>query len=53
MQMQLQLKRTFKRRALRRINEIIPKCAFKSAEEKVRELRLIKDEKELSILREA
>ena len=53
MQMQLQLKRTFKRRALRRINEIIPKCTFKSAEEKVRELRLIKDEKELSILREA
>ena len=50
---QLQLKRTFKRRTLRRINKIIPKCGFRSAEEKVRELRLIKDEKELSILREA
>ena len=33
--------------------KLFPKAAFRSAEEKVRELRLIKDEKELSILRQA
>lgn len=35
------------------LTKLFPKAAFKSAEEKVRELRLIKDEKELSILRQA
>lgn len=35
------------------LTKLFPNAAFKSAEEKVRELRLIKDEKELSILREA
>lgn len=35
------------------LTKLFPNAAFTSAEEKVRELRLIKDEKELSILREA
>ncbi|YAR62947.1 Xaa-Pro dipeptidase [Bacillus cytotoxicus] len=34
------------------LTELFPNATFHSAEEKVRELRLIKDEKELSILRE-
>lgn len=35
------------------LSQLFPKATFRSAEEKVRELRLIKDEKELAILREA
>ncbi len=54
MQMQLQLKKEHLNvERYEELTKLFPNATFTSAEEKVRELRLIKDEKELSILREA